>query len=91
MYRFAQKSHTRHLVGLKKRSSSDIDKELEKFERRLDELDNDPIMRIAANNYKAMLEKAKTNMGDRYIAAAKEKDPFWRAAKKPIVFPEELR
>jgi len=48
-------------------------------------------MRIAASNYKAMLEKAKADLRDRYIAVAKEKDPFWRAVKKPIVFPEELR
>ena len=27
----------------------------------------------------------------RYIAAAKEKDSFWRAAKKPIVSDKELR
>jgi hypothetical protein len=31
------------------------------------------------------LRKAKANMRDRYIAAAKEKDPFLRALKKPIL------
>ena len=33
----------------------------------------------------------ETEMRDRYIAAAEEKDSFWRAAKKPIVSDKELR
>jgi hypothetical protein len=35
--------------------------------------------------------KAKADMMKRKAeAAAKETDPFWRAAKKPLVLPEEL-
>jgi hypothetical protein len=57
------------------------------LERRLDELDHDPVMCLVNE----MARQAREDLRDRYIAAAKEKDPFWRAAKKPIVFPEELR
>jgi hypothetical protein len=63
---------------------------LEALERRFKAIEEDPIIRMLTANSKAMVRKANT-MRDRYIAAAKEKDPFWRAAKKPIVFREELR
>jgi glycine cleavage system protein P-like pyridoxal-binding family len=65
----------------------DPNEELKRFAKRLDALEKDPVMRMVSN----MAKEAKADLRDRYIAAAKEKDPFWRAAKKPIVFPEELR
>jgi hypothetical protein len=41
--------------------------------------------------YIAMVRKAKAHMRDRAIAAAKEKDPFLRIAKRTFVTDEELR
>jgi hypothetical protein len=41
--------------------------------------------------YRAALRKAKRDMKAKAEAAAKEKDPVLRIAKKPFVFPEELR
>jgi hypothetical protein len=65
--------------------------DIKTLERRLDELDNDPIMRMAASNYKAVIRKARAQTRARSIAAAKEKDPFWRPVKKPIVSNEDIR
>ena len=48
-------------------------------------------MRMATAIYQDRVRKAKVHMLDRYIAAAKEKDPFLKAVKKPIVSDEELR
>jgi hypothetical protein len=39
--------------------TDNINKELDKIEKRLNELDNDPIMRLIHVNYMAMLEQAK--------------------------------
>jgi hypothetical protein len=68
-------------------SMTDLDKELAKLEKRLQELEDDPVMRLVS----AMAKQAKADMRNRYIAAAKEKDPFFKAVKKPIVSDEELR
>jgi hypothetical protein len=38
-----------------------------------------------------MVRKAKADMKARAVVAAKEQDPFWRAVKKQLVLPEELR
>jgi hypothetical protein len=48
-------------------------------------------MRMVTAVYNDGVRKAKANMIDRYIATAQEKDLFWRAVKKQIVFPDELR
>jgi hypothetical protein len=53
-------------------------------------LEDDPIMRMVDAIYEDRIGKAKANMRDRYIAAAKETDPFLKAVKKPIVSDEEL-
>ena len=42
-------------------------------------------------HYRAMVYKAKADMIAKAQAAAKEKDPFWRAAKQPFVSDSELR
>jgi len=46
---------------------------------------------IASSHISDMARQAKDDLRDRYIAAAKEKDPFWRSVKKPIVSYEEMR
>jgi hypothetical protein len=55
------------LVG----AMTDIARELEVLEKRLNELDNDPIMRLVHVNYMAMLEQAKTKA--KSDAAAKKR------------------
>jgi hypothetical protein len=47
-------------------------------------------MRMAASNYKAVIRKARAQTRARSIAVAKQKDPFWRAVKKPIVSNEDI-
>jgi hypothetical protein len=56
--------------------AKNVGEELKRLASRLDDLDNDPIMRQAASNYKAVLRKAKANMRDRYVAAAKQQDRY---------------
>jgi hypothetical protein len=70
-------------------TDTELSKELEQLERRLEAIEADPVMRLVS----AMARKSKANLRDRYryIAAANEKDPFMRLVKKPFVFPEELR
>jgi hypothetical protein len=55
--------------------TNDIAKELDRIEKRLNELDNDPIMRLVHVNYMAMLEQAKAQ----------------RKSKRWFVCDEELR
>jgi hypothetical protein len=40
-----------------------LDEELEALAKRLDELEHDPIMRMASANYKALVRKAKAKIG----------------------------
>lgn len=58
--------------------------------KRIDSLDNDYVMRLVHINYKAMLEKAKSDMRARAKAAAKEQDLFVGTVKKPFISDSEL-
>jgi hypothetical protein len=71
----------------------DLNEELKRLTKRLDKLDHDPVVRMTTALYEDRIRKAKAkaNMSDRYIASAKEKDPFLKAVTKPIVSDEELR
>jgi hypothetical protein len=60
-----------------------LDDELKRLTKLLDRLEEDPIMRMVTALYKDRIRKAKTNMRDRYIVAAKEKDPFQKRPVKP--------
>jgi ABC-type microcin C transport system permease subunit YejB len=42
--------------------------ELKALERRFKKLEHDPIVRMAASNYKAMVHKAKADLRQRYIS-----------------------
>jgi hypothetical protein len=77
------RSRIQLLVELKNKKLHD---EIEALQKRLQELEDDPIMQMVS----AMAKQTQAKMRDRYIAAAKEKDPFLKAVKKPIVSDEEL-
>jgi hypothetical protein len=48
--------------------ASDLDEDLKRLAKRLDALDNDYIVRMAASNYKAMVRKAKADFRKRMIS-----------------------
>jgi hypothetical protein len=54
-------------------------------------MEDDPIMRMCHAIYEDRVRRAKVNMRDRHITAAKEKDPFLQKAKKLFVSGEEPR
>lgn len=85
---FVQKSPIQNQVELKSKKLHD---EIAAIEKRLQELEDDPVMRIVHYNAITGDGLGAFYMGCRYIAAAKEKDPFLRKVKKPFVSDDKLR
>ena len=65
--------------------------DLDALEKRLKELEDDPVMRIVKYNAATGDRAGAFYMGCRYIAAKREKDEFNKTVRQPFVSDEELR